>query len=454
MRKYLILYILFYPIKQYAYKRGVKMKKYKRAPKIIEKIKDRISNLNYKMAYRVSKKDFTRERKMPFTSLVLFMLNVVKQTLQKELTNFMDLVSGKTSITKSAFSQSRLKLKPEAFVDLNNILVEEFYTDNTIITWKNHRVTAIDGSTLNLPYSDEIIETFGIIENKSRLTLPSARISSFYDVLNDIIIDAQIEHYETSEYDLAMSHFSKTGSDDLILFDRGYGAVWWFYYLTTKKINFVVRIQQNFILEINHFWDSNEKSKVIEINRCPKKSMDQLKERCLEFEPFKVRLVKVILPNGEVEVLVTSLLDEEKYPTGEFGNLYNERWGVEVNYNHLKNNIQLENFTGLSSITIKQDFYANMFIANMQAIIARDARNELEEEKKNNKRDYKINKNLSLGFMKDRIVKILMSNDSNYFEELKKLFKIEPVPIRKGRIFKRHVHLSKRKHHMTKKRAV
>ena len=75
-------------------KRGVRMNKYKDTTKIIEKIKARIYDSSYKMTNRVSSKDFTRERKMPFTSLVLFMLNIVKHTLQKELANFMDLVSG------------------------------------------------------------------------------------------------------------------------------------------------------------------------------------------------------------------------------------------------------------------------------------------------------------------------------------------------------------------------
>ncbi len=71
-----------------------------------------------------------------------------------------------------------------------------------------------------------------------------------------------------------------------------------------------------------------------------------------------------------------------------------------------------------------------MFIMNMQTIIARDAQREIDEEKKNNKRKYKVNRNLSLSFMKDKMVKILMSDDKNYLDELKKLFKMEPVPIR------------------------
>jgi len=430
------------------------MNKYKDTTKIIEKIKAKIYDPNYKMVNRVSQKDFTRERKMPFTSLVLFMLNIIKQTLQKELANFMDLVSGKTSITKSAFSQSRVKLKPEAFTDLNEVLLEEFYTDNTIKKWNGFRLCAIDGSTINLPYSTDILETFSSNRNRAGLILPMARISSFYDVLNEIIIDARIENYYSGEFGLAVSHLEKAKKDDLIIFDRGYGAVWLLCDLIQKKINFVIRAKRIFISETDSFWNSKEKSKIIEINTCPVKSQKKLQEMGIEFKPFKVRLVKVKLDNGGIEVLITSLIDEEKYPTKIFKNLYFQRWGVEVNYDHLKNNIQLENFTGLSSIAVKQDFNANILINNLQTLFARDAQGDIDKEKKSNKRKYKVNRNLSLGFMKDRIVKILMRDDPNYMEELRKLFKMEPVPIRKGRKVPRIFRRSTKKYFMNKKKAV
>lgn len=426
----------------------------KNAMKIIEKIKDKLCDEKYKVAHRASKKDFTRQRKLPFVSLVLFMLNVVKQTLQKELTQFMDLISTNRNISKSAFCQSRLKLKPEAFVDLNDTLVHEFYTDNDEKRWKGFRLTAIDGSTVNLPYSKDILKTFGGAKNNSESDYPMGRISSFYDVLNDIIIDTQISHYDTGELDLALAHMEKAGKDDLIIEDRGYCAVWWFYSHLVKNTDFVIRLRENFLSEFASFWNSNETSKAIEITSCPDSSKRKLNELGLKFKPFKVRLVKVILHNGDVEVLITSLIDEEKYPTPIFKELYFMRWGVEVNYDHLKNNIELENFTGLSSIAVKQDFFANMFIANLQAIIARDAQFEIDKEKRSNKRKYKVNKNLSLGFMKDRVIKILTSDDPNYFEELKKLFKMEPVPIRENRTFPRNFHRTRRKYFINKKKAV
>ena len=95
-----------------------------------------------------------------------------------------------------------------------------------------------------------------------------------------------------------------------------------------------------------------------------------------------------------------------------------------------------------------------MFIVNLQSIIARDAKLELEKNGKKTKHEYKINKNLSLSFMKDRIIHILTSNNPKYLDELKELFKVEPVPIRKNRKFERRPYKKKKKYFINKRRAV
>ncbi len=47
-------------------------------------------------------------------------------------------------------------------------------------------------------------------------------------------------------------------------------------------------------------------------------------------------MVRVILDNGEIEVLVTSLFDQAHYPSHEFKELYYRRWGIETFYSILK----------------------------------------------------------------------------------------------------------------------
>lgn len=428
------------------------MLKLKNAKTILDKIKNKVKSKRFMEKNKIDKKDFTRSRKMPFELLIYFMLNSIKQTLQKELTCFVSAFTKYTNITKSAFCQQRLKLKPEAFIELNDTLIKEFYTDNIVEKWNNRRLLCIDSSTLELPKSPEVIDYFGV--NSESNQVPVAKISVLFDLLNELILDTNIAPNRSSEYDLAIEHLDMIKKDDLLIMDRGYGARWLFFLLLKKKADFVIRLQHGFGKSIDEFWDSNEKSKVIEVNELPNKSKRRLVLMNIKFQPLKFRIVKVILDNGDVEVLATSLLNEDKFPVEIFKELYNKRWGVETNYSHLKNHIEIGNFTGYSTQIIKQDFYANAFIANIQRLIMRDAQTELNSKVEHRKYEYKINRNLSLGYMKDKIMRLLTSNDPQYYTEIVRLFQIEPVPIRNGRKYPRKKQKWKRKYYLNQKRAL
>jgi len=426
----------------------------KKSPhQIMEKIKNQLMSPLFMEKNKSSNKAFTRKRKLPFVSLVCFMLSGIKRSIQKELTTFIQAHTSSKNMTKSAFCQQRVKLKPEAFVELNQVLIGEFYTDNGYATHYGRRLLCIDGSTLELPRSQEIIDTFGV--NNEENMIPMSRISTMYDPLNNLVIDGKIEANTCDEYTLAVMLLENVKAGDLIVLDRGYGARWLFYLLQQKKVDYIVRVQRNFGLDVDSFWDSNEKERIVEVQELPKKSKKKLQELGIDFKPFKFRLVKILLSTGEIEVLATSLLDSEKFESKFLKETYELRWGIEVNYNHLKNHIELGNFTGYSVQAIKQDFFANILLANIQALLVHDAQAEInaKNESKRLKYEYKINKNLSLGFLKERVVDILMSNKPEYFEELKELFQIEPSPIRKGRKFPRERQRHKRKFYMNQRRA-
>src|SRR3989338_10173090 len=435
------------------------MKKRRKSPKrIIKSIKVLIYSNDFMERNRTSEKYFTRKRKLPFVPLVIFMVNIIKQTIQKELTRFIKMFGDrKSNITKSAFSQSRMKLKPEAFIELNNRLIQEFYTYNSIKKWNGFRLCAIDGSKLILPtHSKELMRKFGELSNG--MIIPQAQISSCYDVLNEIILDTQLETLQVNEMNQAVRHLEKLSKGDLIIFDRGYAATWFYYMIKLKELDFLNRLPKGFRKDAENFRLSDKKDDIIEVDVPPQKSRYGLQIHGLtkdKVRPFKLRLVKVMLDTGEIEVLSTTLLDKEKYPLEIFKDLYFKRWGIETNYNRLKSNIHVEEFSGLTEIAIRQDFYANVFINNLQSIIAIDSKEEMDRENKGKEYDYKINRNLSLGFMKDRIVEILTSDNPKYYDELKDLFKMNPNPIRKSRKNPRkHQDKNRRKYFMNRKRAV
>ena len=108
---------------------------------------------------------------------------------------------------------------------------------------------------------------------------------------------------------MAIKHLEKTKNRDLLIYDRNYGATWFMCKHILEEKDFLIRMKKNSINNVRDFFNSNEKDKIIEIKKISYDSERRFNDRKIKFKPFKIRLIKVILDTGEVEVLVTSLLD-------------------------------------------------------------------------------------------------------------------------------------------------
>jgi len=133
---------------------------------------------------------------LTFTNLTVFIINFVKKSSQLELYNFADFF-GVSSVTKQAFSSARKKLSPKVFILLNQKLLEEFYSDNIIITFKGLRLLAVDESTLRLPNDSKLRNEYGL--DLANSSVPIAKISVMFDVLNQITLHSSINNYRASE---------------------------------------------------------------------------------------------------------------------------------------------------------------------------------------------------------------------------------------------------------------
>ena len=93
--------------------------------------------------------------------MVVFLLNLIKGALQRELDQFFQVLSpgdvAERVVTKSAFWAARQKLNPTAFIELNHHLVQRWYHDAPVRRWRGFDLRAIDGSTVRLPDTPEAI---------------------------------------------------------------------------------------------------------------------------------------------------------------------------------------------------------------------------------------------------------------------------------------------------------
>jgi hypothetical protein len=159
-------------------------------------------------------------------------------------------------------------------------------------------------------------------------------------------------------------------------------------------------------------------------------------------EVVTVRLVKVILSNGTIEVLITSLLDGKTYKLEDFKWLYNKRWCIETYFSRLKNLLEVERFSSKTVIGIEQDFHSLIFLSTLESIMIKEDEEKIGKEnlEKKLKYNYKINKSISYTAIADHIVDLLLNPDvppSEVLAKLSKLFKNGSSPQRPGRQFER-----------------
>src|SRR5439155_18562 len=105
-----------------------------------------------------------------------------------------------------------------------------------------------------------------------------------------------------------------------------------------------------------------------------------------------VRFVSVRLPSGELEVLATSLLDEQRYPSEEFLIVYHYRWNHETFYAMMKGRLDLENFSGQTTEAVRQDFFATLFLCNVESVLTQSAGQVLREQSAGDKHPKQVNR--------------------------------------------------------------
>lgn len=418
---------------------------------IIEYIQKIIFSQDFLERIRNQKSDFSRNRKLPLATLILYFCNLIKSSYQPELNKFYKILSGsvvaQNVVSKAALCKARKKLKSEAFVELNTKAVQYFNEHANPLTWHGYFLKAVDGSTVKLPNFPEIVEHFGTWNPRQGDPLPMARISQLFDPLNGITHHALIAPKSTGERELAAKHFEHLNERDLVLLDRGYPAFWLFKHILFYKANFCSRISCTKWKIIRQFMKSGRLEQVIMLP-VPATSIAACKNLQLDTHPIRLRLVRVELESGESEVLITSLIDTVRFPYQHFAELYHDRWPIEEDYKVMKCRIEVENFSGKSPLTVYQDFHAAVFSKNITAMLVASTRENVASATTSRIHAYKSNFTQALSTMRDTIVVLLRGSRKAILKIISDLLKtiakaVEPV--RPGRKFPRNHKRAQRK---------
>ena len=324
----------------------------------VEEILRLINDPDFQSKHKKAVKDFIRNRKFGFVTVVGMLLRMIKNSLQIDCNFLGDLMKIEAG-TKQAFSQARAKIDAEAFQEMHESTIRTHYTTAPAEgLWRGYRLIACDGSTGRLPRSNELEAEYGLYPGKEEgVKYPvMARISEFTDMTNKLVLSGCICSYATSEEKLAEKQLGEVtakmrrlGQKNLLyVYDRGYPGERFIDQHILLGVDFLFRLPKDFnkaTTEICSWADS---------------------EGFIAREGWPLlRLVKIPLTSGEVELLLTTLTDKI-YKAEDLSEVYQGRWiSMEEGYKKQKITMQLENFSGKTATAVKQEYWATLVVANL-----------------------------------------------------------------------------------------
>jgi hypothetical protein len=323
-----------------------------------------------------SANDFTRNRKLPFAKLIIFILFLTASGKSRGV----DIKSGEffkgaqrsglwpdaEAVHRSGITRARKKVPWTIFRDILNKAVTLAYSlwprDNSYL-WHGMSVYAFDGSIYTLPATVEIRDEFDPqsgFQYQGKSHYPHCLVSTAYDVFRRLPVARSVVSIHGSEREQAQALLAAVSAGNVLLFDRGYPSYQFINYLRENYNGyFLFRCPaQSTFPAVEAFIRSSLQEDFIIITP----SSDYLRrlnaKQRKKAKLIQLRIIKLVSPDGTVSVLLTNLLNQKSFPSDEIISLYFRRWAIEDHYRNEKVVLEIEKFHGKTPNSIRQELFA------------------------------------------------------------------------------------------------
>lgn len=332
------------------------------------------------------KKDFTRNRKLPFQDVIKLLLSIGGQSLPKEMLDAYHFDVEAPSA--SAFIQQRKKIKAEAFLFFLRYFASQFLRTKQS---SKYRYFAADGSYLNIHRNPEDEETH-IKSVRQKRGFNQLHLNALYDLEHKIYVDAMVQTRKKKDEKEALLGFfpqmKAAAESPIIILDRGYESINMIGHLINEKMNFVLRVRApqhkssvlfGMDLPINKAFDKQLEMQLTRSAEAKRENpqlkwvrastrFDFLEKKSVEIYTLPLRIIAIEVGEGNFIHLVTNLENKE-FPTKEFQGIYHMRWGIEVSFSELKYDLGLAHFHSKNPDFVLQEIFAKLLMYNYCSMI-------------------------------------------------------------------------------------
>ena len=333
-------------------------------------------------------RDFTRKRKLPFCTLIHFILNMHGGSLTNEVLDYFCCEG--SNVSPSAVVQMRDKLKAGVFKDLLigfNSRMEEIRTENGL------RILAVDGTEIQTPTDPDDADSYYPGTNGQK-PYNMIHLTALYDLLQRTYLDVVVQKSKNQHERKALIQMIEASpiQKSLLIADRGYESYNTLAHIHERGWFYLMRIKdgKNGIVSALDVPDADEFDLDISMNLTRSYTVatkELFKDRnhyrfvpnnvnfdylprlngCYGAEPafynLQYRIVRVRISEDLLETLVTNL-PADQYPPDKLKELYALRWGIETSFRSLKYTVGLLSFHSKKAECILQEVFASLVIYN------------------------------------------------------------------------------------------
>lgn len=280
-------------------------------------------------------------------------------------------------VTESALAHARCRLSVAPLVNLFRRMCRGIAAEPL---FHGLRVSALDGTNLDMPDTPANVKVYGKTPgSRGESAFPRIRVVALLEVASRRIKAFRMLPWRISETRAVPVLLAGIGRGDLVLADRGLYAFAVLLQVLSQKGDFLLRVSKSVKIKKKKALGPGDWIGVIThrlplaeipplaglkvLSRGSKYAWVRLQVRVIEFK---------VLPGGEANRLVTSLIDPSRIEARELAALYHRRWDIELAYDEVKTHLS-RTAKGTAGTVLRsknprlvaQEVYALMIVYNL-----------------------------------------------------------------------------------------
>lgn len=395
-------------------------------------------------------KDFSRNRKINFQTLVQFFLSMESSSIRHELLKYFAYDSN--TISNSAFCQQRNKLLPETF----STLLQHFNSHYAFSLYKEkYQLLACDGSSFTFTRNPKDADSYFAPDGKTTNGYNQVHAVALFDLLSKRYYDTVVQPIRKKNEFQALAQMidrcCTANTVPVFIADRGFASLNVFAHAIEHGSCFLIRAKdvnvqrllgkdfpdtESFDIQVNRILTrSNSRKKRLHPELedqyrfiCSSVTFDYLDSDSRKEYSLSLRVLRFKISDDGYENIITNLPIED-FSVEEIKWLYGLRWGIETSFRELKYTLGSKNFHSKKREYIELEIWARLILYNFCSVITK----HVVLQQKSGKHTYQVNYTIAY----QACHYFLRLHNGEVPPDIESLIRQNTLPVRPDRIYAR-----------------